>query len=776
MSRVVVLGLNPGRVLRAFCALFLSLIALGAVEARAEGVPACPTGNLLAGRRPAAWVETRRELGVLTDEAVVPEGAAWDSGPAMILDKPASSVTFDLGEPTIVTALVVQADANDSYVVWGSRDGNTYQELGHVPVVPDHGLRTRTLELSGITARYLRVGGGSGDGFFSLSEVAAYCQKPSPFPPRLRVVDAPAAKVIKPWWGWDDVASARWELILAILALLFLWWDRWVSRGAPIEPAEKAPGPLDAVARFFQGLTVRLGVNRVSGRVRRLILGIFGVVAFLTYFNFGAFHFFNYIHGWDTFHYYVGAKYSPELSFDRLYECVAVADSELPELRHRVETRKLTNLRTNVVETTADILAHPERCKQHFTPERWQSFHKDLAYFRTLESAKRWDDSQTDHGYNATPVWNIAGYLLSNLAQASKTQVYVLNSLDPIMLGVACLMIAWAFGWRILAVALLVFSTNFPSRFYWTGGAFLRWDWLFWMIASACLLKKNRPLAAGLALAYSSLLRIFPLFLFLAPVLAAGYHLWKQRKLHPVYMRFFVGAALGAALLVPAGMAVVGRASAYTDFAQNTLKHTDTALTNNMGLRTVLAYRPSEVGRLMRATGQTDEWAKWKQARLASWHQAKPVYFAVVIAFVVLLGLAARNAEPWAAMALSATFIPFGTELTCYYYSFLIIVALLAGRSEKLGTRLLLLTGFTQFVAAAPIKGMPTWLDEQYTLMSAATVLVLVLTVWEFYRSRRLALAEVPDFKVAVDGPEEMEEHEEAEASRGRRQQRKRRR
>ena len=40
------------------------------------------------------------------------------------------------------------------------------------------------------------------------------------------------------------------------------------------------------------------------------------------------------------------------------------------------------------------------------------------------------------------------------------------------------------------ALALLVFSTNFPSRFYWTGGAFLRWDWLFWMIASACLLKK----------------------------------------------------------------------------------------------------------------------------------------------------------------------------------------------------------------------------------------------------------------------------------------------
>jgi hypothetical protein len=755
------------------CALSLSLISFFAVEARTYAEPACPTGNLLVGRRPVAWVETRREHNVLTDEAVVPEGSSWDSGPAMILDTSASSVTFDLGEPTIVTAMVVQADANDSYVVWGSVDGNAYQELGHIPVIPNHGLRTRVLDFPGATVRYLRVGGGSGDGFFSFSEVAAYCQKPSPFPPQFRVVDAPAAAVIKPWWGWNDIASARWELILAILALLFLWWDRWVSKGAPIDSPEKAPGLLDAVARFLQNLAARLGVGRVSGRVRRLMLGIFGLVAFLTYFNFGAFHFFNYIHGWDTFHYYVGAKYSPELAFDRLYECVAVADSELPELRHRVETRKLTNLRNNLVETTADILAHPERCKQHFTPERWQSFHKDLAYFRTLENSKRWDDAQTDHGYNATPVWNIAGYLLSNLAQASRSQILVLNSLDPIMLGVACLMIAWAFGWRILAVALLVFSTNFPSRFYWTGGAFLRWDWLFWMIASACLLKKKRPLSAGLTLAYSSLLRIFPIFLFVVPLLAAGYHLYKHRKLHPVYMRFFVGAALGAALLIPSGMGVVGRTSAYMDFAHNTLKHSDTALTNNMGLRTVLAYRPSQAGRLMRS-GETDEWAKWKQARLDSWRQAKPVYFVVVAAFLVLLGLAARNAEPWAAMALSATFIPLGTELTCYYYSFLIILALLVGRSEKLATRLLLLTGFTQFVAAAPIKGMPTWLDEQYTLMSAATLLVFAITVWEFYRQRRLALPDEPQLQVAMDLPEETKAAEAAEPSRHR--QRKRRR
>jgi hypothetical protein len=765
---------------RVLCALLSLLVGvLAAPAARAEdysALAACPAGNLLSGKRPVSWQDIRRDLALLTDETVAPEGAAWDAPPAVLFDTGASIVTWDLGAATTVNALAIQADANDTYTAWGSLDGNNYRVLGHIDPVTDHGLRLRTIETGGVALRYLRVGEGVGDNSYSVSEVAAYCQKPTPFPARMKVVDAPPATVAKVYW--DDIASARWELVLALLGLLFLWWDQWVSRGAAIETKE-APGMADSLVRFVQRVATALGLSRVRGKVRRAILAVLGLVAFLTYFNFGSFHFPNFIHGWDTFHYYIGSKYSRELSYDRLYECVAVADSELPALRRRVELRKLTNLRTNILETTANILAHPERCKQHFTPERWQSFHHDLAYFRTLENARRWDDAQMDHGYNGSPVWNIAGSLLSNLAPASKTQIYVLNSLDSVFLTAGFLMIAWAFGWRVLAVALLVFATNFPSRFYWTGGAFLRWDWLFWMIASVCLLKKERPLAAGLALAYSTLLRIFPIFLFVAPVLAAGYYVFRHRKLPPVYTRFLVGAALGAALLIPAGMAVVGRADTYQEFVRNTMKHSETALTNNMGLRTVVAYRPSEVGRKLERVGATDPWVKWKQARLDSFRRAKPVYFVAVAAFLVLLGLAVRQAEPWAALALSATFIPFGVELTCYYYSFIIVVALLCVKSERLAQRLLLLTAVTQFVAWAPINGMPTWLDEKYTLMSVATLVAFIAITWEFFSKRRLAAAGATAIAFASDGPEAdatAREEPGAPGSRGRDRRRRRRR
>ena len=80
--------------------------------------------------------------------------------------------------------------------------------------------------------------------------------------------------------------------------------------------------------------------------------------------------------------------------------------------------------------------------------------------------------------------------------------------------------IGWAFGVRPLAVALLVFATFFPSRFFWTGGAFLRWDWLFYTVAAVACLKKGRPWLGGMALGYAAMLRVFPGLLAAGPAAA----------------------------------------------------------------------------------------------------------------------------------------------------------------------------------------------------------------------------------------------------------------
>jgi hypothetical protein len=256
------------------------------------------------------------------------------------------------------------------------------------------------------------------------------------------------------------------------------------------------------------------------------------------------------------------------------------------------------------------------------------------------------------------------------------------------------------------------------------------------------------------------------MFLFVAPVLAMGYHYFKHRQLERRFLRFFMGAALAVAILLPVSVVTAGGVGSYSAFIHNTLKHQGTPLTNYMGLRTVVDYRPSEVGRLMRNDRLVDPWSRWKDARLKSFREAKPLYFGILICYLVLMGLAVKGSDPWEAIALSATFIAFGVELTNYYYSFVIVVALLYAKREVVGRWLLAATAFTQFIGWAPIKGIPNWLgtilpasirnapalknfgmptelDEQYTLMSLATLIAFAMIAWDMMVARQAAVAPV---------------------------------
>lgn len=708
----------------------------------ASSIASCGTENLIGGKRPVHWQDVRTSFAMVSDETVAPEGAQWDSPVATIFETGAGSVTFDLGQVYPVGAIYLQADANDSYKIMGSIDGSSYKELVEIDSVIErgHGLRGRSVEFAPVPVRFIRVGEGLGDGFFSVSELAAFCRAPTPFPPAMRVGTAPQAQVTsRPWYyfdWWGDKPSARLEMMLAIGALLLLGW------GYTLETEGRA------------------GYRK---KLRDRLLMAVGLLSFCAYWNFGSFHFGNYIHYWDSYHYYVGSKYFKELGYDRLYDCASVADSEDPRLRRRVELRKIMNLRTNMMGPTTEILAHPERCKDHFTPERWEAFKKDIEFFRNNHGVKRWEEAQTDHGYNGTPVWNILGTTLANLAPASKTQLWALTLIDPLfILGMAA-MIWWAFGWRVLCVAMAVFGTNFPSRFYWTGGAFLRWDWLFYMTAGVCLLKKEKPVIGGFFLAYSGLLRVFPVFLLLGPVFLLIQQLldqtrgrkWWQRlparelpamikRLDRKTLAVVLGAALAVGTLMPLSFVVSGGPSTYKAFVQNSKKHTATPLTNYMGWRTIVAYKEQEAGRYLRNDRLEDPWGEWKLARLRTFRERVWLYVAGIVAFAAFLYKAVRGSEPWVAAALASVMIAVIPELTCYYYSFLVVPALLWLKRRQAGIALLAVTAATGFIDMAPtqwlprgfpwghLRVMPEWLDEQYTWMSIATLAGLGWILYEF--------------------------------------------
>jgi len=776
--------------LTTFAALLAAWLAPCAARAELPRSSWCPAGNLLAGRRPSSWQDLRGDLALVTDGAVAPEGAEWNAPVAVTLETAAGSVTFDLGQPTHVSAVFVQADANDTYKILGSLDGTpgSYKLLADVDNVRyrGHGLRSRSIAIRPEPVRFLRVGEGEGDGLYSISEIAAYCEAPVPFPPVMRQVDAPAAVVAsRPWYRldwWTDPVSARLEMAIALVALALLAWGHRAERtGQDLALPDAAPKiicglcvalhlavaalilcgtdwlpawTLVLTAAFAVGAHLRLlrrprpssasappppPPSSASG-VRDQLLAMLGILSFAAYWNFGAFHFWNYTHYHEAYHYYVGSKYFAELSYDRLYECTAVADAEDPLLRRRVELRKITNLRTNVLEGTADILAHPERCKQHFSPERWAAFKHDIAFFRTRNGVKRWEETQFDHGYNATPVWNVLGNALASVSPASDDQLWYLTRIDPLLIFGMVAAIWWAFGWRVLCVALAVFATNFPSRFFWTGGAYLRWDWLFHMTAGVCLIKKGRPVLGGFLVGYAALLRVFPGFLFVGPLLVVIQQLALrtkgQRQRRRGALAVLLGGALAVATLVPVSLEASGGIEGYRTFIRNSAKHTATPLTNNMGWRTVVGYREPEAGRHLRDDRLEDPWQSWKEARLRTFHGRLWLYLAGVVGALVLLHRAVRGVATWEATALGATLIAVVPELTSYYYSFLVVPALLWATRRRAGLALLAVTATTSFIDWAPTQflpdrapwtslQMPTWLDEKHTLMSAVTLLGL---------------------------------------------------
>ncbi|MES1209804.1 MAG: hypothetical protein ABUS79_28040, partial [Pseudomonadota bacterium] len=207
-------------------------------------------------------------------------------------------------------------------------------------------------------------------------------------------------------------------------------------------------------------------------------------------------------------------------------------------------------------------------------------------------------------------------------------------------------------------------------------------------------------------------------------------------------VRILAGAALAVAILVPVSLVTSNGIEGYRAFKFNTEKHKETPLTNYMGLRTVVAYSPSEAGRVMKDDRQEDPWGPWKKQKLVTFHNRFPFYLLLALGFTALLYTALRDAEPWVACAMGTMMIAVGVELTCYYYSFMFATAFLYEKRKDAGAIMLGITAATGFFDWAPTRylpdtkpwanlKMPQWLDEQYMWMSVATLLGFV---WILYR------------------------------------------
>jgi len=474
------------------------------------------------------------------------------------------------------------------------------------------------------------------------------------------------------------------------------------------------------------GLALRDGGH--SSRLRRLRDGLLltlGVAGGLLWWNLFQFNFPGYGHASDTFHYYLGAKYFPELGYSRLYACTAVADQEAG-LRGPAIERPMRNLETNHLETTASILADPTRCTDHFSTPRWAAFRHDVDWMRARVPLRRWQRFQQDHGYNATPAWGVLGRLATSTGPIGPRQILLLRLLDPLLLLVMWGFVVRAFGWRISCVAAIYWGTNYLAPFSWTGGSILRQDWLAALVIGICLLRRDRPLAAGVLLGIAALLRIFPLLVPVGVGLAAAGRMWHLRRiaLSAAQRRFAAGLALAALVVLPLSAVSTGGLGSWLEFAANSRLHLATPLANHVGLKTVLSYDHEQRTERAGDASLADPMQTWKDARRSAFEGHRWLYAALVLLYVLLLARAAATHPDWVGAVLGVTLIAVAAELTAYYWSALLVLAFLMEPRPVMGAGLCALAALGWWIG-----DHWHWTDQIHVWQSVATLAFCAFTV-----------------------------------------------
>ena len=473
--------------------------------------------------------------------------------------------------------------------------------------------------------------------------------------------------------------------------------------------------------------TVFLSLARgrpMSRRIRLLVLGLLAVAA-LGYVNFGFFHpGRGHVHYWDAFHYFMGAKYFPELGYSKLYEATYAAGREMGAFDYVTHLRDL--------ESYALIEARSidqGAVRTRFRPERWDTFKRDLAYWGP--HINEWRGLLQDHGYNDPPPRALLLHLLLRGVPANAVTVTVLSSLDYLLIAAAFVAVRWGFGELPAALAGAFFFLSSLARFDFIGGSILRWDWIAAILAGLSLFARGRGAAAGALLGYAVLARIFPL-LFLLPLGVK----WLQGRLSgardPVLFRCLAAAAV--LVLAAIGVAAMGEERSFLhEYGLKIRRHSAAGFVNTVGLGPLIATH-------------TAPWSQGPDGRVYVAHEAalaarpsgRVIAIASALYALVALPLVLR-ARPLESVMYAVPLVFCGLSLTGYYYSFLVLLVLLPwqdGRTDPL--RLVEMALLTAIMAVG--YGFELVYDELLPLFQAAsTQLALFFLLWlgfEYARGR----------------------------------------
>jgi len=623
-----------------------SLLCLAHEIVRVTSRPPSP-GNLAA----EATIGSSNTIGL--PEAIVrgsipTEGADWRSlDPTVVLADEAAELRLDFAEPIELRAILIQADPDRGYAVEGSADAVAWEPIWTAPAVSGRGLRSRHQVMPrAVVTRHLRIRNQPSPSHAVpvISAIRIYSAIPQEWPQTAS--EAPSLGF--PWLSIRGievtkvVIAACGGLLLALFGVL----RQWTSE------------------------------DRHSKTVQRLLV-LTAVGGFLGWWNFFQLSALDYGRGgrntWDFYHYYMASKYAPEVGYTNLYRCTVAAD--LDDGFHSFQTSRVfsRDLTTNETVMTGQITAEAPLCRERFSPERWSAFKRDQAWFRSHLPPIRWRQVPLDFGYNATPVWTTLGRALANLGGMGDLDFFLLVSIDTLLL-VSMWYLVWStFGSLATSAAIVFWGTNLVAGNGFTSGAFLRQDWLFLAVAGVCCLKRKHMGMAGFLLVYSALLRVFPAFLLGGVAVKALSRMWAERSftLSREHQRLLWGACAGLVTLVGLSLAASGDLSVWSRFATNTAKYQKSVQPQALGSHAVITnIDQAEIWSSHRISPEELEASYRRPAR-------RLVTILLAVLMLPLLFRAVAGEADWVAAILGLTWLPLAIGVSNYYWSILLVFALL---------------------------------------------------------------------------------------------------
>jgi hypothetical protein len=284
--------------------------------------------------------------------------------------------------------------------------------------------------------------------------------------------------------------------------------------------------------------------------------------------------------------------------------------------------------------------------------------------------------------------------------------------------------LAWGFGWRAASVGAVFWGTQAASEFFWTGGAFLRQDWLFLLVLAAALLRKGRPFGAGAALTTAGLLRVFPLLLWIGPLAVVVHATLRHRRVEPAHRRLLAGG-LAAVIALGGSSLVANGADAYPQFAHRMALRSEMPITNHMSLRTLFSAAPEARLESLADESLVDPMSPWIEARRKQLSARLPLYRLARAAFVGLLVITVwRLRSLWVALCLSLLAIPAMTDPSCYYYSVFLLAVPLSRVIRGAELALVALAGAGQLLRLRFV-----WFDDRFLALAALYVVAALALV-----------------------------------------------